>query len=100
MTKAECLGLLAATEVQEPVKISSALSRLWGEGGRRPGEGSTDNGDEMLGGMRLLAKSSFVIRISFVVTTQPLRRRAAADLSRGFQPTVDERTNPRRVSDA
>jgi len=37
---------------------------------------------------------------SFFVITQPLRRIAAADFSRGFQPTVGERTNPRRVSDA
>jgi hypothetical protein len=33
-------------------------------------------------------------------TAQPLRRRAEADFSRGFQPTVGEPTNPRRVSDA
>jgi hypothetical protein len=45
MTK---LGLilvsLAAGEVQTSVKFENSLSHSWGEGGRRPSEGSRTNG--------------------------------------------------------
>ena len=41
---------LAASEVQKFGQIrDNSLSRSWGEGGRRPGEGSADDGDAALG---------------------------------------------------
>ncbi|HEU0006504.1 MAG TPA: hypothetical protein VFS12_10990, partial [Terriglobia bacterium] len=44
------LGSLAAGQVHKMVKFVNSLSRLWGEGGQRPGEGSAANGDAALGG--------------------------------------------------
>ncbi len=52
------LGSLAANEVQSSVKFDNSLSRLWGEGGQRPGEGAGANGAMSLGGLRLLANPS------------------------------------------
>jgi hypothetical protein len=61
---------LAANEVQTSARFeSNSLSRLWGEGGQRPGEGAEANGSMSLGGLGLLATSGFVIRISLVIRT-------------------------------
>ncbi len=49
---------LAAGQVHKMVKFVNSLSRLWGEGGQRPGEGSAANGDAALGGLRSLATVS------------------------------------------
>ena len=52
------LGSLAAGEVQTSVKFQNSLSRLWGEGGQRPGEGAGTNGDAPSAASRLLATAS------------------------------------------
>ena len=49
------LGSLAAGQVHKMVKFVNSLSRLWGEGGQRLGEGSAANRDAALGGLRSLA---------------------------------------------
>jgi len=58
--RVRCLGLLGGDEVQTLVKFVNLPSPHpcplpWGEGGRRPGEGSAALGDPTLGGKRLLA---------------------------------------------
>ena len=61
------LGFLGGDEVQTLVKflnlpsphpgsfLKAPMPLPWGEGGRRPGEGSAASRDPTLGGMRLLA---------------------------------------------
>ena len=48
--------LVAANEAQSLVNVeSNSLSGLWGEGGRRPGEGAAGHGDASVGRPMLLA---------------------------------------------